>query len=291
MLCAQKKMAYSEEFKKRCVRHVGLGVSSISEVAVLKNVPKQTLARWMRAYHAFGDAGLQNRKPGAHERALNPACVQLILQAWKERKRSAHKLWIAMKKEGYDVSERQLQKIYRTHGLKMNLRKRPSQIKFVKYEWPKPNMLWHTDWTVCPFTGFQLIAFIDDYSRYIVHAEYFTNATTENTLLAFARAMQQHGTPDAILTDNGAQFTPARGERGPFTLFCETNRIKHILGRVHHPQTNGKIERWFGTYKQEFKEGEDTLDLFVKFYNEERLHQGIHYSTPRERYKCNINAV
>ena len=38
----------------------------------------------------------------------------------------------------------------------MNKRKRPSQIKFVKYEWPKPNMLWHTDWTVCPFTGFHL---------------------------------------------------------------------------------------------------------------------------------------
>ena len=167
--------------------------------------------------------------------------------------------------EGFNVSERQIQKIYRKHGLKMNKRSRPSQIKFVKYEWPKPNMLWHTDWTICPFTGFQLIAFIDDYSRFIVHAEYFTNATTENTLLAFARAIKQHGKPDAILTDNGTQFTPARGEKGLFTEFCERNGIHHILGRIHHPQTNGKIERWFGTYKQEFKEGEDTLNSFVKF--------------------------
>lgn len=284
-------MAYSREFKIRCVRHSGLGYSSISEVAQLKKVPRQTLARWIRAHSQFGEAGLENKKPGARERGINPKFEELVLGEWKRRKGSSHKLWIQLKMKGHNVSERQIQKIYRKYGLKMNKRKRPSQIKFVKYEWPKPNMLWHTDWTMCPFTGYQLIAFIDDHSRFIVHAEYFTNATTENTILAFARAIKQYGKPDAILTDNGTQFTPARSEKGLFAEFCEKNGIHHILGRIHHPQTNGKIERWFGTYKQEFKEGEDTLNSFVKFYNEERLHQGIHYSTPLQRYKCNINVV
>jgi putative transposase len=280
-------MAYSKDFKIRCVKHFGLGFSSISGVAQIKNIPKQTLGRWIEKYSNFGDAGLENKKPGAKEIQINEKFEKLVLFKWKERKRSSHKLWIYMKTNGYKVSERQIQKIYAKHGLKMNKRSRPSQIKFVKYEWPKPNMLWHTDWTVCPFTGFQLIAFIDDHSRYIIHAEYFTNATTENTILAFARAINQHGKPDAILTDNGVQFHI----HGEFENFCNHNQIRHILGRVHHPQTNGKIERWFGTYKQEFKEGEDTLNSFVKFYNEERLHQGIHYSTPLQRYKCNINAV
>lgn len=284
-------MAYSKEFKLRCIKHFALGYSSISEVAQLKNIPKQTLARWIIIHKKFGDEGLENDKPGAKETVINSKFEQYVLLKWKERKRSAHKLWIDLKMEGYGVSERQIQKIFRKHGLKMNLRKRPSQIKFVKYEWPLPNMLWHTDWTVCPFTGKMLIAFIDDYSRFIVHAEYFDNATTENTLLAFARAIKQNRKPDAILTDNGTQFTPARGEKGPFTEFCESQGIHHILGRIHHPQTNGKIERWFGTYKQEFKEGEDTLETFVKFYNEERLHQGINYGVPLERYKRNINAV
>lgn len=284
-------MAYSKEFKIRCVKHFALGHCSISDVAELKRIPKQTLARWLRIHKRFGEIGLDNRKPGAKATEVNPNFEKLILVRWKERKSSSHKLWLELRMEGYEVSQRQIQKIYRKHGLKMNKRSRPSQIKFVKYEWPKPNMLWHTDWTVCPFTGFQLIAFIDDYSRYIVHAEYFTNATSENTILAFARAIKQHGKPDAILTDNGTQFTPAKGENCLFEEFCKNNSIHHILGRIHHPQTNGKIERWFGTYKQEFKEGEDTLDSFVKFYNERRLHQGINYSTPLQRYKCNINAV
>jgi len=173
----------------------------------------------------------------------------------------------------------------------MNRRKRPSQIKFVKYEWSKPNMLWHTDWTTCPFTGKQLIAFIDDHSRFIVHAEYFENATTENTMLAFSNAIQKYGKPEAILSDNGTQFTPARSESGPFTRWCEERGIKHILGRVHHPQTNGKIERWFGTYKIEYDERFNCLDEFVKFYNEVRIHQGINYQKPLDRYKSAINAV
>ena len=152
-------------------------------------------------------------------------------------------------------------------------------------------MLCHTDWTVFPFIGKQLIAFIDDYSRFIVHAEYFENATRENTQLAFANAIHKHGKPEAILTDNGVQFTPTRAERGPFTEWCEARGIKHILGRVHHPQTNGKIERWFGTYKQEFVVENDTLDSFVDYYNQERLHQGIGYMVPAQRFKCLKNPV
>lgn len=280
-------MSYSKEFKLRCIKHVEIGISSIPVVAEVKRIPKQTLYRWIKDYFKFGEFALENKKPGAPPLEINEKFEQLILKEWNLRKRSSHKLWIDLKMEGYNVSERQIQKIYKKHGFVMNRRKRPSQIKFVKYEWPRPNMLWHTDWTICPFTGYQLVAFIDDHSRFIVHAEYFVNASTENTLLAFARAIKQHGKPDAILTDNGTQFSV----HGTFEKFCKANNIHHILGRIHHPQTNGKIERWFGTYKQEFKEGEDTLNSFVKYYNEERLHQGINYLKPIQKYKSNINAV
>lgn len=280
-------MAYSKKFKLGCIICYEKNYGSISDVAAFKDIPKQTLSRWIKKYNKFGEIGLENNKPGAKETKINPKFEEVIVSEWNDRKRSARKLWIHMKRKGYDVSERQIQKIFRKHGLRMSLRRRPSQIKFVKYEWPRVNMLWHTDWTTCPFTGKQLIAFIDDYSRYIVHAEYFENATTTNTLIAFNKAIKKSGIPDAILTDNGVQFHVA----GDFEKFCKKNKIKHILGRVHHPQTNGKIERWFGTYKLEFKEGSDSLRSFVDWYNNERLHQGIHYEIPLDRYKRHINAV
>lgn len=284
-------MAYSKKFKLRVLKHVKLSLAGVESVAKLKKVPKQTVYRWIKLHKIHGEAGLENRPPGAKQHHINETFEALVLASWNERNRGVHKIWLALQAIGFGVSERQIQKVYLRHTLKMNKRKRPSQIKFVKYEREQPNMLWHTDWTSCPFTGKQLIAFIDDHSRFLVHAEYFDNATTENTIKAFENAIVKHGKPEAILTDNGTQFTPARAVSGPFTRWCEERSIKHILGRVHHPQTNGKIERWFGTYKLEFKERQDTLETFLKYYNHERLHQGIGYQVPSHRYKSNINAV
>ena len=52
-----------------------------------------------------------------------------------------------------------------------------------------------------------------------------------------------------------------------------------------------QIERWFGTYKLEFQPQRWSLDEFVEIYNKERLHQGIGYKTPLERYNCANNSV
>jgi putative transposase len=283
-------MAYSFEFKLKVVKHWKRSITPVSQMEIIRKVPRQTIYRWINIYKRYGAQGLENKKPGAKKQQINLKFKQRIIESWIERPKGSHKMWLEFQAKGFNVSQRKIQEIFREKNFKMNKRKRPSQIKFVKYEWPRPNMLWHTDWTVCPFTGKQLIAFIDDYSRFIVHAEYFENATTENTILAFANAISKYGIPQAILTDNGTQFTPARSENGPFTKWCEDRGIKHILGRVHHPQTNGKIERWFGTYKQEFQ-ANDTLETFRKYYNEERLHQGIGYKTPLSRYKNLINVV
>lgn len=284
-------MVYTQKKKKHCVKQALLGLTPISEISRNRKVPRRTLYKWIAKYKQYGVSGLENKSSGTKEIIISKNCEIIIYDFWQKHKYGSHKTWLELQVKGFGVSHRQIQKIFNKYGLKMNRRKRPSQIKFIKYEWPKPNMLWHTDWTTCPFTGKQLIAFIDDHSRYIVHAEYFENATTENTLLAFSNAIQKYGIPSAILTDNGTQFTPARKESGPFTQWCEKRKIKHILGRVHHPQTNGKIERWFGTYKIEYDERFNCLDEFVNFYNKIRIHQGINYTKPLDRYKSVINAV
>ena len=213
-----------------------------------------------------------------------------MIEEWEKRPKGQHKMWIDLQFNGIELSCRQIQKILNINKLKMNNRKRPSQIKFVKYERSNPNELWHVDWTTCPYTKKQLIAFIDDHSRFIVHAEFFENANAENTILAFINAIKKHSKPKETLTDNGTQFISDL-----FKEFCINNNIKHILGRIHHPQTNGKIERWFGTYKLELTDYFKSLDEFVNYYNNERLHQGIGYITPSQRFfhekKDNVSLI
>lgn len=263
------------------------GISPIAQIAKWRNVPRRTAYYLIEKYKRGGYEALEPKPKGRKKEPLNPKFVQLVIEEWNKYKCGSHKIWLRLKNKGFKVSQRKIQAIFNENGFKINKRTRPSQIKFVRYEKDKPNELWHTDWAVCSFTKKWLIAFIDDCTRVLIHAEYFAQATTENTMLAFSNAIAKHGKPEAILTDNGIQFTPARAEKGPFTKWCEERGIKHILGRVHHPQTNGKIERWFGTYKQEYDERFNNLNQFIKYYNEERLHQGIGYLTPMEKYaKC-----
>lgn len=278
---------WTPKLRKWVIRQWDAGITPVSKIAENRGLPRRSVYELIKRFKQYGWEGLEPRRRGKKKEFVHPNFDQYVLQKFAEFPRGSPKLWLALKQEGFSVSQRKIQQIYNINKLKMNKRSRPSQIKFVKYERPKPNALWHTDWTECPFTGLQLLAFIDDHSRFIVHAEYFNNATTENTVLAFKAAIKRYGKPDNILTDNGVQFHI----NGPFEEFCKEQDIKHILGRVHHPQTNGKIERWFGTYKLEFQPQRWTLQEYIRLYNEERLHQGIGYKVPLERYKSANNSV
>lgn len=282
-----KKRVYKGNFKLNCVKQILKGTYSLNYISKIRNVPKSTLHKWIKLYPIYGTEFVIPKKRGPKEKELNPKFVSLVIRLWNENKIGVPKLLFLLKESGFGVSQRQIQKILNKNKLRMNKRKRPEQISFVKYERQKKDELWHTDWSKCPFTGKNIIIFIDDYSRYVIHAEIFEHATLDNTLLAFRNAISKAGKSEQILSDNGVQFTNTKERGDPnhkFTKFCTENNIKHILGRIHHPQTNGKCERWFGTYKSEFDERFNYLDEFISFYNEKRIHQGINYQVPAERY-------
>ena len=276
---------WTPKLRRYIINRWKLGITPVSQIARDRRVPRRTIYYLIERYKRYGYDGLEPKPKGRKKESLNPNFVQLIDDEWHKYKCGSHKMWLRLRSMGFDVSERKIQEVFNEKGFKTNRRDRPSQIKFVKYERQKPHELWHTDWSVCPFTKQNIVAFIDDCTRVLIHAEYFAQATAENSILAFKNAVAKYGKPEAILTDNGVQFTPARGDKGTFTLWCDEQGIKHILGRVHHPQTNGKIERWFGTYKQEYDERFSCLNDFIKYYNEDRIHQGIGYLTPLEKYK------
>ncbi len=278
-----QRRTYSKKQKTLAVTMMRKGYT-INEISHLKNIPRGTLYGFLEKEKQ----GLpQVQKRGRKNKEINPIFISLVIEKWTARPCGSFKMYYQLKKKGFGVSQRQIQKIYMTSEFKMNKRKRPNQVKYVKYEWEKPNELWHVDWTTCPYTGKQLIAFIDDHSRFLIHAEFFENATIENTILALINAMQKYGKPQNILSDNGTQFTNTQNRGDPnheFTKFCTENEIKHILSRTHHPQTNGKIERWFGTYKTELTDYYKNLDEFVYVYNYERPHQSLNYGVPADRF-------
>jgi len=275
---------WTPKLRKYIIKQVQLGITPITLIAKNRRVPRRTVYYLLEKFKQGGLEALEPRPKGRKREDLNPLFAKLVIEEFDKHRIGSHKMWLRLKNMGFKVSERKIQVVYNTNNLRLNKRSRPSQIKFVKYERSSPNELWHCDWTTDPRTGQQLIAFIDDCTRVLIHAEIFAHSTTENTILAFLNAISRYGRPKAILTDNGTQFTPARSETGPFSRWCEGQGIKHILGRVHHPQTNGKIERWFGTYKQEYDERFSCLNDYIAYYNQVRIHQGIGYLTPKEKW-------
>ena len=149
-------------------------------------------------------------------------------------------------------------------------RKKAKPRKKVRYERKHTHSLWHGDWHYLD-NGNYLIAFIDDASRKVFSLEY-PYMTTKNTITALKLSFDFFGSkPKELMTDNGTQFKQLKYNKRkdcnhPFMIFCKENNINQIFTRANRPQTNGKIERWFGTYEQKrplFK----THNEFQKWYN------------------------
>jgi putative transposase len=61
-----------------------------------------------------------------------------------------------------------------------------------------------------------------------------------------------------------------------FQQYLVGRKINHILGRVHHPQTNGKIERFYETFQSKLMYFE-SIDEFITWYNTKRPHMSLNW--------------
>jgi len=111
-------------------------------------------------------------------------------------------------------------------------------------------------------------------------------------LEALARGIAEYGAPKEILTDQGRQYTAWRGST-EFEAELKRHGIAHVKSRPHHPQTCGKIERFWKTLWEEllsrivfadFEDCQRRVALFIQHYDFQRPHQGLEGLTPADRY-------
>lgn len=279
---------YELNFKKRVwiVKQRLNGIST-SKVALSQNVSTRTVQKLVKIYHQYGWDGLKDHKTGRSETVLNQTAVLIILDLRKQFGYGALHIEQILKQKGFNISHRQIEKVLLRNNLVVpNLKKQKSR-KWVRYELPNPNDLWHTDWSYDPFTGTQLAVYIDDRTRLITSYGLFRNATAENSIALLRSGIAEYGKPKAVMTDHGTQYYAnhpnADQQNTEFGSTLSILGIKHYLARVNRPQTNGKVERFFLSYKTEFATGAfTTVKDYVQHYNEKRLHMSLQYRTPKE---------
>ncbi len=206
-----------------------------------------------------------------------------------------------LRREGCQVNEKRVRRLMRQMGLeaiyphnKRNLSKPDKKHKIYPYllnnvTIDHVNQVWSSDITyIRMYHGWlYLTAVMDWYSRYVLSWELSITLEPDFCITALERALEQ-GKPEIFNTDQGSQFTSTG-----FTDVLKKNKIKISMDGRGRAFDNIFIERLWRSVKVEevyMKDyqtvAEATLGLsrYFEFYNRQRLHESLGYSTPREAF-------
>lgn len=161
-----------------------------------------------------------------------------------------------------------------------------------------PNEVWHVDLMYLWVRGrwYFLVSVLDSYSRFIVHCELALSMRAQEMAEIIATALEKvPGKKPRIVRDNGSQFV-SKEWREVIRHF----ELEEIPIRVRHPESNGRIERYHRSVREEafgdrevddLYQARDLLRQWVKYYNEERLHSALNYLRPVDYYEGNPEAL
>lgn len=274
--------------------------ANVSALCRRYGISRKTGYKWLARYDAEGETGLvdQSRRPHHHPAQTPPELEAAVLTvraehpAWGGRKIKA---WL--ERRGIPApSPSTITAILERGGLLDDPSERP-QATWQRFEAAAPNDLWQLD-----FKGVVRLAsgdtfplsVIDDHSRFALGLFACADqkqATVQAHLTALFRC---YGLPRRILTDNGPPWGPSR-TYGLTALEASWIRlgIRVSHGRIYHPQTQGKVERFHGSLAAEVLRGpqlidqsqcQQAFDRWRDCYNLDRPHEALDFAVPVERY-------
>jgi transposase InsO family protein len=262
-------------------------------------LPKSTYYRWLRRQT---EGRLQDKRCGSSLpwNKLRPEEEKRILsQARASPQLSARQLALHLvDSEGWYVSESTVFRILKREGLI-----KPAEIvgfkagKEYHRKTKRPNELWATDCAhlkVINWGWYYLITVMDDYSRFILAWELKSDMAAASLIDVVQKAVDFSGMTDVpvedrtvLLSDNGSGYLSQR-----FGEYLRLIGMRHIIASPYHPQTNGKIERYHRSIKDELSlvpyempsELEKAIRAFIEYYDYWRYHEGLGNVTPYDVY-------
>ena len=270
------------------------------DFATLVGVSKHTLYAWKQRFTQQGPAGLLEQPRGAREGSRLPDLTQRTILLLKQ----AHPDWgcerisqMLLRGPALPASPPAVARVLHEAGYELHespTRPHPDKVRF--FERAQPSQLWQTDLFTFVLKRqnrrVYLVAFLDDHSRFLVSFGLHASQSTALVLEVLRAGIAAYGAPEEVLTDNGAQYVTWRGESA-FHKELKQRGIRQIVAAPRHPQTLGKIERFWGTLWRECLETAVFLDLadararighFIDWYNFQRTHSGIGGLVPADRF-------
>ena len=292
-------MSTKEEFVRRAIAKQ----LPFSKLCAEFKITRKTGYRILAAYLNHGPAGLapQSKKPHSSPSKTNPIIEEAIIAArhedvtWGARKIIRHLSNKGMKN---------LPSITTVNGiLKRNnlitIEESMKRQKLIRFEREKPNDLWQMD-----FKGkFQILTkqscypltILDDHSRFSLCIKAGTNEQYLTVKKQLIVVFNNYGLPDQINVDNGNPWGNSKLlAYTELSLWLMRLGIRVSHSRPRHPQTNGKLERFHRTLKNDLisrypmrsiSHAQKLFNDWRHRYNYIRPHEAIDMNVPAQRYK------
>jgi len=295
---------------------------SQGEVAREYGVSQGWISRLVARYRAEGEAAFEprSRRPKTSPAAISDDVAELIVRLRKELAgrgldAGPHTIcWHLQQHHGVTVSAATVSRYLTRHGLVTPEPKKRPRSSYIRFAAEQPNECWQSDFTHyrltrpdgSPGSDTEIIGWLDDHSRLILHLTCHRRVTGPIVRATFRAAVAAYGVPASTLTDNGlvytTRFAGGRGGRNAFEHELLRLRVQQKNGRPNHPQTQGKIERlWQTLHKwlaaqpvqpETLAQLQALLDAFAGYYNHQRPHRSLpHRQTPATAYATRPKAA
>ena len=274
--------------KRLALRHMGIAPS--------------TYYRWHRAYACEGMKGLEDRCSGP-KRVWNRLTGEeqdgVVEQALLHPQEPPRQIaFLVTDRCGFSVSESTVYRILKAKGLipDREVRSLPAAEEY-KDKPRRINEQWQLDATYMKVAGwgwYFLISVLDDVSRRILawrlqskmDGAAFSEVVHDALVATGLEGVPPVGKP-RLLSDNASGLLGRE-----FAGYLQAVGLTHILASPYHPQTNGKIERFHRSAKEQVRlhvwespgELEAEIAQFIAFYNSERYHEALGNVTPDDVY-------
>lgn len=284
-------MTQREQFVEECAES-----KNISELCRKYGISRKTGYKWLNRASLGRQLCDQSRRPN-HQ----PSKTALEIEAAVLRLREDNPAWGGLKikavleSDGVEgvPSARTCSNILKRNGM-ISPEASQAHTAFQRFEREKCNSLWQTDFkgdfALLDGSRCYPLDIIDDHSRFCIRLDPKSEAkgVQESFLLAF----QEFGLPYSVLSDNGAQFAGFKNGYTQFERWLMDLDVFPIHGRIWHPQTQGKIERFHRSMKAEalrnplsdLSEAKRVLKDWRWKYNEVRPHSAIGMKPPASVY-------
>jgi transposase InsO family protein len=294
-----------QEQRMQFVMRATSGAERLAPLCREFGISRPTGYLWLRRYRqvqSLRALGERSRRPQRSPRLTATWKQARVVALRRETGWGAKKLHVLLRdEEQLLLPTRTIHRILQRHELLSADRHGPAPERFARQE---PNELWQMDSKgKYPLRdgACHPLSIVDDHSRYAVGLYALAALKTELAYPCLVATFRRYGVPTALLMDHGSLWWATSNGWGLTWLSVRLleQGIRLLYGRVGHPQTQGKVERFHRTLGGELRhrgvpqwmaEWPPALNEIRQVYNERRPHEALGMQRPAERYRASARA-